>query len=218
MQLSVSDIGTFVALGGTCSSHRVASIAYRWPQLWIYPDSTVATEDDPIRIPDSVDNVVGAPELTAVVGTDLWQATEAEARDGLKGFTVSNDVSALGDWPGRADPESEATTGIQHKLFPTFAPVLSTPRSDVSAVLDEELAIEMTVDGESVVESTTTDYAFSIPEMVAHASHVVPLEENDVVALGEPQGETHYLDRADVVTCRIEGVGELRNSITVATE
>jgi 2-keto-4-pentenoate hydratase/2-oxohepta-3-ene-1,7-dioic acid hydratase in catechol pathway len=55
--------------------------------------------------------------------------------------------------------------------------------------------------------------AFSIPEMVSFASHVVRLRENDVVALGDPGGASGYLDDASEVTCTVESIGELTNPI-----
>jgi 2-keto-4-pentenoate hydratase/2-oxohepta-3-ene-1,7-dioic acid hydratase in catechol pathway len=69
------------------------------------------------------------------------------------------------------------------------------------------------VDGETSVSGTTEQMAFSIPEMVSFASNVVKLEENDMVALGDPGDASIYLDDADEVTCYVESVGELTNPV-----
>lgn len=214
MEFSNDRSSKFVALGGTFESLQASGDrTYRWPHLWLVPHESVIPAGTPIHIPSGVEDVVAAPELTAVIGEELHDATEDEAWRGIKGFTVSNDVSALGEWPGHPDPNRETTSGIMHKLFPTFAPLLHemTPRDDIDDPAD--LAVSLRIDGESVVSASTAGLAFSIPELVAYASRIVHLRPNDVIALGEPAGDMVYLDGADSVTCRIESVGELSNPI-----
>lgn len=214
MDLPVESIGTFVALGGTFHSHQdEKERTYRWPDLWVVPESAVVAEGEPIRIPDRVEDIKPGSELTAVVGESIANADETEAWDAVKGFTVSNDVTAAGDWPGWSDPDHPNITGVGYKMLPTFSPVLTkyVPKSDVP--IDEGLDVSVHVDGELAVEGSTSLLAFSVGELVAFASSIVPLEENDVVALGDPGNATKFLDDASSVTCRVESVGELTNPI-----
>lgn len=214
MDLLVESIGTFVALGGTFHSHQdEKERTYRWPDLWVVPESAVVAEGEPIRIPDRVEDIKPGSELTAVVGESIANADETEAWDAVKGFTVSNDVTAAGDWPGWSDPDHPNITGVGYKMLPTFSPVLTeyVPKSDVP--IDEGLDVSVHVDGELAVEGSTSLLAFSVGELVAFASSIVPLEENDVVALGDPGNATKFLDDASSVTCRVESVGELTNPI-----
>jgi 2-keto-4-pentenoate hydratase/2-oxohepta-3-ene-1,7-dioic acid hydratase in catechol pathway len=214
MDLPVESIGTFVALGGTFHSHQnEKERTYRWPDLWVVPESAIVAEGEPIRIPDRVEDIKPGSELTAVVGESIANANETEAWDAVKGFTVSNDVTAAGDWPGWSDPDHPNTTGVGYKMLPTFSPVLTeyVPKSDVP--IDEGLEVSVHVDGELAVEGSTSLLAFSVGELVAFASSIVPLEENDVVALGDPGNATKFLDDASSVTCRVESVGELTNPI-----
>lgn len=214
MKVDLQNVGKFVALGGTFQTHLdEKDRSYRWPDLWVLPDESVIPEDEPIRIPDRVEEVKPGSELTAVIGEELWEATEEEVWDGIKGFTVSNDVTASGDWPGWSDPDHPMITGVGYKLLPTFSPVLSEyqPRQSESQYDDLDVSVE--VDGETSVSGTTEQLAFSIPEMVSFASNVVKLEENDMVALGDPGDASIYLDDADEVTCYVESVGELTNPV-----
>jgi 2-keto-4-pentenoate hydratase/2-oxohepta-3-ene-1,7-dioic acid hydratase in catechol pathway len=214
MDLPVESIGTFVALGGTFHSHQdEKERTYRWPDLWVVPESAIVAEGEPIRIPDRVEDIKPGSELTAVVGESIANADETEAWDAVKGFTVSNDVTAAGDWPGWSDPDHPNITGVGYKMLPTFSPVLTeyVPKSDVP--IDEGLDVSVYVDGELAVEGSTSLLAFSVGELVAFASSIVPLEENDVVALGDPGNTTKFLDDASSVTCRVESVGELTNPI-----
>lgn len=213
-EIPVSEIGDFVALGGTFHSHlEEKERSYRWPDLWVVPDSAVVAEGEPIRIPDRVENVKPGSELTAVIGDSLEDADEDEAWEAIDGFTVSNDVTASGDWPGWSDPDHGMITGVGYKLLPTFSPILTeyVPKRDRSRY--EDLEVTVRVDDELAVEGSTELLAFSIPELVSFASSIVPLEENDVVALGDPGNPTKFLDDASSVRCSIESIGELENPI-----
>lgn len=214
MDLHVDDIGTFVALGGTFHSHLdEKERTYRWPDLWAVPDTAVIPEGEPIRIPDRVEDVKPGSELTAVIGEPIADADKEAAWDAVKGFTVSNDVTVSGDWPGWSDPDHGMITGVGYKLLPTFSPISTTytPKGELEDY--EDLKVTVDVDGERAVEGTTKLLAFTIPELVSFASSIVPLEENDVVALGDPGNPSKFLDDADSVTCEIEDVGTLTNPV-----
>jgi len=214
MRLSVESIETFVALGGTFQSHLdEKDRTYRWPDLWVVPEEAVIPEGEPIRIPERTEEIKPASELTAVIGTEIHEAGEEEAWEAIDGFTVSNDVTASGDWPGWSDPDHGMVTGVGYKIFPTFSPILSeyVPREDRDHY--DDLAVEVTVDGAQSVSGTTARMSFSIPELVSFASHIVELHPNDVVALGDPGDPSVLLDDAETVTCRVESVGELTNPV-----
>lgn len=213
-KLSPDEIGKFVALGGGFQSHLdEKKRTYRWPDLWVVPDEAVIGEDESIKIPDRVEKVKPGSELTAVIGNNIYEANDQEAWDAIKGFTISNDVTASGDWPGWSDPDHGMITGVGYKLLPTFSPILSeyVKKGDESDYND--LDVEVRVDGETAVSGSIAQMSFSIPEMVSFASNICELHENDVVALGDPGNPTHLLDEADTVSCKIESIGELINPI-----
>lgn len=214
MRPAKEDIGKFVALGGTFISHQQEKdVSYRWPDLWVVPSEGIINEGETIEIPQRVENVKPGAEITAVIGDDIYEADETEAWDAIKGFTVSNDVSVAGDWPGWSDPNSSKVSGVGYKLLPTFSPVLSEyVEKDVETDY-ENLSVTVRVDGETAVSGSTAQMGFSIPEMISFASNICKLNENDVVALGDPGNPTKFLDDASSVTCEIETVGELTNSI-----
>ena len=212
MDLDPDSIGKFVALGGTFGSHQAEKDrSYRWPDLWLVPPEAVIPEETPIQIPERVDDVKPASELTAVIGDDLWQASEQEAWEAIKGFTISNDVTASGEWPGWSDPDHGMITGVGYKLFPTFSPILSEYQPKQSETEYDDLDVTVHVDGELAVEGSTSQMAFSIPEIVSFASSIIELEPNDVVALGDPGNPTKTLDTAESVVCSVESIGELRS-------
>ncbi|QLG48893.1 fumarylacetoacetate hydrolase family protein [Natrinema halophilum] len=213
-ELPSGEIGKFVALGGGFQSHLdEKERTYRWPDLWVVPDEAVIDGGEPIEIPDRVDDVKPGSELTAVIGEDIYEADKAEAWDAIKGFTISNDVTASGDWPGWSDPDHGMVTGVGYKLLPTFSPILNEYVEKGDEADYDDLAVEVHVDGEPTVSGSTAQMTFTIPEMVSFASNVCKLHENDVVALGDPGNPTNFLDDADSVTCEIEGIGKLTNPV-----
>jgi 2-keto-4-pentenoate hydratase/2-oxohepta-3-ene-1,7-dioic acid hydratase in catechol pathway len=214
MNVSTGNVGKFVALGGTYHTHQAETDTdYRWPDLWVVPDEGVINEGESIQIPGRTENIKPGAELTAVIGEDIWQADEQEAWEAIKGFTISNDVTAAGDWPGWSDPDHGMITGVGYKLFPTFSPLLSEAVERGEETDYDDLAVEVRVDGETAVSGTTAQLAFSIPELVSFASQITKLHENDVVALGDPGNASQFLDDADSVTCEIGGVGSLTNPV-----
>lgn len=213
--LSTESIGKFVALGGTYRSHLdEKELTYRWPDVWIAPDEAVIPDAATIEIPSRVDTTKPGAELTAVIGEDIYQASEEEAWEAIKGFTISNDVTAAGEWPGQSDPNLKMNTGVGYKILPTFHPILTdyVPRGDVSDY--DDLAVEIRVDGEVSVSGTTKQLAFTIPELISFASSIVHLHPGDVVAMGDPGRPSVMLDDSDEVTCSIENHGELTNPIS----
>jgi len=216
--LPVDDITTFVALGGTFSTHRGVSSMHsetppEWPpNIWTLPESAVVPGGEPIELQPYAAEVTVGPEPAAVIGESLFRASETEAAAGIKGFTVSNDLTALGAFPGYPYPDQETHSGRGFKMMPGFSPV-STCYERVAAGELEDRAIEAEIDGDLVVEGSTAAMDWSPAEVVAHVSRVVRLEEGDVVSLGEPSTEHHYIDDADEVTCRVEGIGELTNPV-----
>lgn len=214
MDLDITDVKNFVALGGTYHSHQQETErTYRWPDFWVLPDAAVIGDGETIELPGRVDQVKPGAELTAVIGDRIHRATEAEAWDAIRGFTISNDVTASGDWPGWSDPEHGMITGVGYKCIATFAPILSevVPKRDQDQY--DDLKVKVHVNGEESVSGSTAQMAFTITEMVSFASHIIPLEENDVVALGDPGSPSIMLDEADSVTCSIESIGELTNEV-----
>ena len=214
MGLSKDKIGKFVALGGTFISHQEEKeVSYRWPDLWVVPPEGIITDGETIEIPGRVEKVKPGAEITAVIGEDIYEVDEEEAWDAVKGFTISNDVSVAGDWPGWSDPNNDMISGVGYKLLPTFSPLLSEYVEKDETVDYQDLSVEVRVDGEVAVSGSTAQMGFSIPELISFASNICKLNENDVVALGDPGNSTKFLDDATTVTCEIETIGELTNAI-----
>lgn len=154
-------------------------------------------------------------ELVVVVGSPLRTVDAETARAGILGYTVANDVS-LRDWQARTlqwmqGKVWEATTPI--------GPVIVT----ADAFDPAEGAGIQTLIGEEVVQSSTVDQLlFDAADLLSYISRFTPLSPGDLVLTGTPSGvglgrtPRRYLADGDVLTTRIDGIGELRNVVRIA--
>lgn len=213
--LSLADVGKFVALGHTFPSHRQYDRAPNWPILWTVPECSIIPEDEPIQIPEYIHGAVPGAELAVVIDDDLWQATTAQAREGIAGFTVSNDVRVKGSFPGYPYGElQEYPIGRGYHILPTFSPTL-TRYVDLDPEDASELSVEIRIDGDTVFSGSTSEMDWGIIELVQHVSRIVRLAPGDIISLGDASDPTTYLEQSEVVECEIEEVGTLRNPIEI---
>ena len=211
MPIDLSAVGKFVAFGYTFTTH--IDDPDRDPAFWIQPASSLVPGDDPVVLPAGIDAVHVGVEPTLVLSDHLWCATRREVAEAVAGLTVSIDVSA----PDAIPVPEAPPTGIDlvppdqiYKFAPSFRPVRSTLTDvDVAALADRQ--VETTVDGTSMAIGATDDLRFDPLALVAEVSRYVPLEPNDMIALGE--GDSPIVEGPCSVTGRIEGVGALTTRI-----
>lgn len=211
MAIDLSAIGKFVAFGYTFSTH--IDDPDRVPAFWIQPGSSLVPDGDPVVLPSGIDAVHIGVEPTLVLSDRLWRASPEEVAEAVAGVTVSIDVSAPDAVPAplrnATRIELDPPTQI-YKFAPTFRPV----RTDTAAIGIEDLgdrSVETTIDGESIATGSTADLRFDPLSLVAEVSRYVPLQPNDLVALGE--GESPVVEPPCTVTGAIDGVGALATRI-----
>jgi acylpyruvate hydrolase len=165
---------------------------------------------DPIVLARNSEKVDWEAELAVVVGREVRHADEAEARQAIAGYTVSNDIS-MRDW------QSRTRQWLQGKTFESttpLGPALVTPDE-----LDDPETLRLTceVDGAVVQDASTSDLVFSPAAVVAYVSEIMTLAPGDVILTGTPSGigarmePPQFLKPGQVVRTVIEGVGELVN-------
>jgi len=150
-------------------------------------------------------------ELVVVVGSPIRGGDRTGAAAAIAGFTVGNDVS-MRDWQRRT------TQWLQGKTWEASSPVgpfLVTPGEVGGPTPD--LAISCLVDRETMQDARTSDLLFDPVDVVAYASTVVTLRPGDLIFTGTPDGvggarqPPRFIQDGQVVTTRIEGVGEMVN-------
>ena len=81
------------------------------------------------------------------------------------------------------------------------------------------LSVTTRVNGEQRQHSGVNEMIFSVEELVAYMSQIMPLEPGDIIATGSPEGTGGsmepqvWLSAGDQVEFEVPGIGLLKNSV-----
>lgn len=153
-------------------------------------------------------------ELAVVIGKPARDVAEKDALGYVFGYTIANDVSAR-DLQFEKDKQ-----WTRAKSLDTFCPLgpWIVQRADLPNV--QALRLETLLNGETVQDGNTKDMIFNVAALIAYCSRNFTLLPGDLLLTGTPAGvgrsrtPPRYLGQGDVVTVRIEGIGELTNPCT----
>ena len=151
-------------------------------------------------------------EFAFVIGKGGRHIAAENWREHVFGYTALNDVSAR-------DYQMATTQWTVGKSFDTFAPMGPWIVTADEIAEPHDLDISLTIGGEVLQSSNTSNLIFRIPGLVGFLSSVFTLEPGDVVSTGTPAGvgfarkPPRYLRPGDEVVVSIEGIGELRNPV-----
>lgn len=150
-------------------------------------------------------------ELAVVIGRDARRVPRERALDVVKGYTVANDLVVRDFVINHFRPP------IKPKNFDTFLP-MGPFLVDKFAVPDPQaLDIRTVVNGEERQRGNTEDMLRPVTELIEYVTEFMTLRQNDVLLTGTPKGISH-LRPGDVVSCQVEGVGELVNEVVAEEE
>jgi 2,4-didehydro-3-deoxy-L-rhamnonate hydrolase len=144
-------------------------------------------------------NVNGECELGVVIG-------EGES---VLGYTIVNDVTSQ-------DPWLDGDQWLLGKSFPGFCPVgpLIVPVEELDPA---DIALAFTVNGVAVQGGRTSQMRFSIERIIQYLGDHLQLMPGDLIATGTPvrsgPDARRHLQAGDAMTCWIEGIGELTNTV-----
>jgi 2-keto-4-pentenoate hydratase/2-oxohepta-3-ene-1,7-dioic acid hydratase in catechol pathway len=165
------------------------------------PSTAVIHPGDPIVLPPGVGRVDHEAELAVVIGKRAHRVPRASAWDHILGVTCLNDVTAR-------DIQNRETQYTRCKGFDTFAPIGPC----ITTGVREDLDVEGWVNGDRRQASSTKQLIFPIDHLVEYITFVMTLLPGDVISTGTPSG-VGPLTAGDVVTIKVEHVGELRNPV-----
>ena len=151
-------------------------------------------------------------ELAVILGKTARNVKAADAADYIFGYTIVNDVSAR-------------DVQTAHKQF-YFGKSLDgfTPMGPCIVTADEiafppALKISTTVNGELRQDSNTAMFLNGIGEVLEELTAGMTLLPGTIIITGTPAGvgmgfePPKFLKPGDVVTCEIEGIGVLTNTV-----
>lgn len=172
------------------------------PLLFFKPSTAVVDPGRPIRLPPGVGRVDHEAELAIVIGRRAHRVTRRRAWEYVFGLTCLNDVTAR-------DMQNRETQYTRCKSFDTFAPLGPCIAVGAAAV---PRGVECWVNTERRQASSTGQLIFPIEDLVEYITFVMTLEPGDVISTGTPAG-IGPLKAGDVVTVKVEGIGDLGNPV-----
>jgi len=177
------------------------------PLMFLKPNTSVIGPDDPVFYPRQSREVHYEGELAVVIGRICRDVPVEKATDVILGYTVANDVTAR-------DLQRSDVQFTRAKGFDSFCPLGPWIETDLD-ISDLEVRCEVGQDPENLEVrqlGRTRDMVFDVPTLVSYVSHVMTLLPGDVILTGTPAGVSPIV-AGDTVSVRIEGIGELSNTV-----
>ena len=182
------------------------------PVLFFKATSAIVGPNDPIIIPKGSEKTDWEVELAIVVGKKASYVSEKDALNHVAGYVLHNDVSE------RAFQLERSGQWVKGKSCDTFAPIgpfIATPDEIGDP---NNLNLWLTLNGEEMQNSSTSDFIFNIQHVVSYISQYMTLLPGDIISTGTPFGvglglkPPRYLKDRDVVELGIEGLGTSRQT------
>ncbi|WP_447763825.1 fumarylacetoacetate hydrolase family protein [Sphingopyxis panaciterrae] len=154
-------------------------------------------------------------ELVVVMGRKAQNVPSTAAWDHVAGLAVGQDISERSIQ--RLGPMPQFSMAKSLPGFGPIGPLIVTPDEFADP---DDLELGCAVNGVTMQSSRTSDFIFSVSELVEYISHLVPIYPGDLIFTGTPEGvgatrkPPIFLKPGDILTTWVEGIGTLVNPIT----
>ena len=181
-----------------------------YPVLFSKFRDALISHQQQIQIYDDEDTYDYEGELVIVMGRPAFRVSREEALSYVFGYTAGNDVTC------RA-VQLRTSQWLAGKAMATFAP-LGPCIVTADEFCPEDKNIRSYVNGVLRQDGNTDEMIFKVADIIAYASHYLPLKPGDLIFTGTPSGvaleaDSGFLQDGDVVDVEIEGIGRLTNTV-----
>jgi 2-keto-4-pentenoate hydratase/2-oxohepta-3-ene-1,7-dioic acid hydratase in catechol pathway len=180
-----------------------------------FPASVTGPYGDIALPSDAVDYEA---ELVAVIGTPARNVPAGDAWSHIAGLTAGQDLSER-EVQLAGPPPQQYNMGKSFEGFAPIGPALVTP-DELDNPDDLELGCQLS--GVQMQKARTGEFVFSIPQLVAYLSSILPLLPGDLIFTGTPSGigwtrePRRTLAPGDELVTHIAGIGAMRHTFTAA--
>jgi 2-keto-4-pentenoate hydratase/2-oxohepta-3-ene-1,7-dioic acid hydratase in catechol pathway len=183
------------------------------PLLFMKGPESVIGDGDKIVIDSSLTEFADwEVELAVVIGKHLFRVGREDAIDGIYGYTVANDVTAR-------DIQEAEGQWFRSKSLDTFCPLGPRVIERDAIAEPQKLGLRARLNGDLVQDSSTSQMAVGVYELVEFCARSFRLEPGDVILTGTPPGigysmsPSRRLRHGDVIEVEIPEIGCLRNEV-----
>lgn len=182
------------------------------PVLFFKATSAMVGPNDDVIIPKNSVKTDWEVELAVVIGKKASYVSEENAMDHVAGYVLHNDYSE------REFQTEREGQWVKGKSCDTFAPVGPFIATKDEIKDPNNLHLWLKLNGETVQDSSTSDFIFNVQEVVSYISQFMTLLPGDIISTGTPFGvglgfnPPKYLKPGDVVELGIEGLGSSKQT------
>ncbi len=182
------------------------------PIFFVKTANTICGPGDPIILPPNSTQVDYEAEFAVVIGKGGKNIPEERAMEHVAGYMILNDVSAR-------DMQFGDKQWYRGKSCDTFAPCGPWIVTKDEVPDPHHLRISLTLNGETMQDSNTSNLIFKIPYLISYLSQSVTWEPGDIISTGTPPGvgvfrkPPVFLKPGDTVSITVEGLGTLTNPV-----
>lgn len=207
--------GTIACLGKCYKAHAMefSGDTPTEPSLFLKSVSAIASDLSYVLNPAGANKLDYEVELAVIIGDTLHNATAAEAKRAIVGYTLMCDYS---ERSYQLEHGGQWTKGKSYDTFAPFGPVLVTKDEIPNP---DNLELELRVNGELRQKASTADLIMPVAELVAYVSRFLTLNPGDVVSTGTPGGvgmgmtPPCYLKPGDVVEFSCPAIGSVKQVV-----
>ena len=185
------------------------------PMIFTKAPTSVSAPEEELSFSKAVTEALDYEgELAVVIGKKGKGISRENAMDYVFGYTIVNDITAR-------DLQKKHGQFFVGKSLDHSCPIGPAILHASNVRNPHDLNLVTLVNGEVRQDGHTSDLIFDIPELIHVLSKGMTLEAGDIIATGTPSGvgkgfnPPNYLADRDCVEIRIEGIGALRNEISI---
>lgn len=202
------EVGTIIALGLNYADHakELEFTGQEEPLVFLKGPNTLLGHLGYTRRPADVRFMHYECELAVVMGRPAERVRRAHAASYIAGYCVANDYTIrdyLENWyrPNlRAKNRDGATV-----LGPWLVDACDIPNPG-------NLNVRTLVNGEITQRGNTRDMITDVGSLIEYITSFMTLSPGDVILTGTPEGVVN-VNVGDTITCEIDGLGSLQNTI-----
>ena len=210
----LKDTPNFHCIGLNYTKHAVETGMEipKEPILFSKATSAISGPFDNVIIPKDSAKSDWEVELGVIIGKDCEHVSETAALSVVSGYCTINDVSE------RAFQAERGGQWVKGKSAPTFGPIGPYIVTSDEIADPQNLDVQLTLNGNVVQQSNTSDMIFSVAEIISYMSRFMILRCGDIISTGTPSGvgmgmkPPRYLKPGDIMEVEVAGCGRQRQT------
>jgi len=183
------------------------------PVLFFKSTTAIVGPNDDVVIPKGSEKTDWEVELAVVIGKKMSYVPKGEVMDHIAGYVLHNDISE------RAFQLEREGQWCKGKGCDTFAPLGPFVATKDEIKDPNNLHLWLKLNGETMQDSSTSDFIFNIQEALSYISEFMTLLPGDIISTGTPFGvgmglsPQRFLKPGDVMELGIEGLGVSKQQV-----